>query len=247
MNSPFITLTSYSPYLPQCWSPLLRESSYSIHALKSTPLIRLSLDLLPSCSFKYFSMCFLSRQLLSAFLKQYGLTIGCSSAIIIEWCTFLWLNVSGVFSSKLLSAIWLLLLARTGSCYSVSIGGSFIDLLLIILLLTLCVAFDCIYSPWEGKTFSDFILRKFWVLYILKSWPSFFDPSCFDSQKFTVFFFVKPLSNGFGSLVFRNFNTLGHLIASIRFTSPLLSNLSMLASMPRRTDVSSSSEADGLI
>ncbi len=88
----------------------------------------------------------------------------------------------------------------------------------------------------------------FIVLCILNSRPSVYYLSCLDSQKkLTVFFFVFSRSKGLGNFVFRNFSTLGHLMASIKFTSPLLSNLSMLAYMPLNTDVSSSSEAEGRI
>lgn len=101
------------------------------------------------------------------------------------------------------------------------------------------------YYIWIGITFYDLIFLKFCCLWTLNPWLYVFY-IYFLVTKFTVFF-GSSLLRGFGSLVFKNLKTLGHLIGSIKFIYPLLSNLSILASIPLRTDVYNNSEAEGLI
>ena len=48
-------------------------------------------------------------------------------------------------------------------------------------------------------------------------------------------------------MVFKNLNTLGHLIGSIKLIYPLLSNFSIFYSIPPSTVVSNNSDVEGLI
>lgn len=166
------------------------------------------------------------------------------SYIINQTGTFLFEKLRGYFTiEELLWVISLLWFVNTGKwTYSVSIGGSF----MVFLLMDLDTTVDEFSSVGEDIIFSERILRRFCCLWILKLCPYIFSHYLFAS-KLTVFFLTSLLSKGFGSFVFKNLRTRGHLIASIKFTSPLLSNLSMLAYIPPNTVVSRSSEADGLI
>jgi len=130
-------------------------------------------------------------------------------------CTFLCEKLNGFeffIIDELSSVISLLgwIILETSYAYK---GGNFICFLLV----TLDNWFDEDSSDGEGSTFYDRILLKFCCLWILNPCPYVLSIYFFVA-KFTVFLHISSFDIGLGNFVFKNFKTLGHLIASIKLT-----------------------------